>query len=465
MLAFVITLAVALCALGAPPMHCIALVAVFQLQEFAMSRRRAVCFAPVLTPEQVKEFEGIVGEVSAGWAKIKDLPNSIAGFDTRFKAVEDGMVKLQAEAAKYKKLMLAREDGGVKWINGVPFVSDGCAKALAGQFIACCYRQDRWPKQFSGEDTQARMLGLACEYLAVEKTALTSSDIPLPTIYMPQVIELVYAYGQFRQYSTVFPLGAGTVNLPQLKTGEDDFTFYNASGAITEKKVSAQNVTFTAKKCGGIVRIPTEIEEDTFIALGQFIARYISRRFAALEDKCGFIGDGSATYGTITGVGPYCLANPTYLIKLANGKTASDDSTIKDWRAIRAKVNPQVLRSGRGAYYCNSTCEGLLTSFNTIGQPLVYIPSMNGADAKLDGFPVRFTGVHPAHNPGVANAAAVLTNFGDLSYWYLGERGQPRVETSREVYFASDEIGMRALERIDIQPLAPDAMSALQLGN
>ena len=61
-----------------------------------------------------------------------------------------------------------------------------------------------------------------------------------------------------------------------------------------------------------------------------------------------------------------------------------------------------------------------------------------------------------------AAPGAFLAVFGDLSYWYLGERGAPRVETSREVYFATDEIGMRAVERIDVQPMAPDAMSALQ---
>ena len=62
-----------------------------------------------------------------------------------------------------------------------------------------------------------------------------------------------------------------------------------------------------------------------------------------------------------------------------------------------------------------------------------------------------------------AAASTYLAFFGDLSYWYLGERGSPRVETSREVYFATDEIGMRALERIDVEAMAPDAMTALQL--
>ena len=81
--------------------------------------------------------------------------------------------------------------------------------------------------------------------------------------------------------------------------------------------------------------------------------------------------------------------------------------------------------------------------------------------ATLDGFPIRWVGVMQSYKTSAA-ASAYLAYFGDLSYWYLGERGQPRVETSREVYFATDEIGMRAIERIDIQPMASDAMSALQ---
>ena len=62
-------------------------------------------------------------------------------------------------------------------------------------------------------------------------------------------------------------------------------------------------------------------------------------------------------------------------------------------------------------------------------------------------------------------AAAVSKDvafFGDLSYVYLGERGAPRVQTSLDVYFTTDEIAMRALERIDVEMMAIDAMSSLR---
>jgi HK97 family phage major capsid protein len=61
-----------------------------------------------------------------------------------------------------------------------------------------------------------------------------------------------------------------------------------------------------------------------------------------------------------------------------------------------------------------------------------------------------------------AAASSYLAMFGALSYWYLGERGQVRIETSREFYFNTDEIALRALERIDVNNMAVDAMATLQ---
>jgi len=55
--------------------------------------------------------------------------------------------------------------------------------------------------------------------------------------------------------------------------------------------VAAELITFTANKAGGLIRIPTELEEDTFIPIGQFLARYIARQLAKLEDKTMFLGD------------------------------------------------------------------------------------------------------------------------------------------------------------------------------
>ena len=423
----------------------------------------------VLTEDQVTEFKSILDglrEYKDMFPKLKQsLPSleSLKSLPDSFKALADENSTLKADLGKLRKHLLSGNTGsGVRWVGSQPFVTDDCARALAAMYVVSCYRQDKWPKAWGESSAQERALGFAQEALAIQgKAALTGNDIPLPIMYIPQVVELIWKYGQFRQYATVFPLGAPTVNLPQLKPGEDDFGIVAVSAAVPERKVAAQNITFTAQKVGGIIRIPTEIEEDTFIPLGQFLARYVSRRFAAFEDKMGFMADGSATYATRQGVCLYAISqNPVLGQVLAGGKTKPTDATVNDFRLMRRKVNAAVFGM-TPAYYMHPSMEALLVTFNTINQPLIYRPAQGGQPATLDGFPIRWTAVFQAYDT-VAAAGTYLAAFGELSYWYLGERMQPRVETSREVYFATDEIGLRAIERIDVQPLAPDAMTALQ---
>jgi HK97 family phage major capsid protein len=440
----------------------------------------AICLAAAplaLTEEQVREFkeildgfkgyEGIFKELAemakaeGGLAAIRGLPAALKAEQKRNDDLAADLKKLRKQTANFQS------SNGVRWVRGVPFVTDECAKSITGVFILECAKlAGALENLIRDPGIRQRVLDISSETLgfATTKAALDATSTPLPTVYVPQVVELVWQYGQARQFATVYPLGAGLVKLPRLKTGEDDFAYLGAGTAgmsqtVNEKKVSAELVTFTANKMGGLIRIPTEIEEDTFIPLGQFLARYIARQLAKIEDKTLFLGDGTSTYASQTGVGPYCSGTP-YWVQLGTGKTKPSDATISDFRSIRAKVNAAVLVDDP-AYYMNPTMEALLVTFNTLNQPLIYRPAMGGQPATLDGFPIRWVGVMQPYTTSAA-AGTYLTVFGSLKHWYLGERGAPRIEVSREVFFATDEIAMRALERIDVEAMAVDAMSALQ---
>lgn len=465
-LSAVCLLAVVMVMLGARVAAAIVFIALWQLLQLALSKRIPACYAPALTQAQIEEFEEIMAglkEMGGEFPKLKGLADRVDG--------------LQRDIGKMKKGAFAYTSAsGIRWIGDKPFIPDNSAEALVATLVyECSQINGRLEALCADESKRKRILAKASSVLGIQQRsggAMTPTDVPLPTIYMPQIVELVFAYGQARQFATVFPLGAGTVKLPRLQPGEDNFNFFPAgtggmSQQIGEKEVTAALVTFTANKCGGLIRVPFELEEDTFIALGQFLARYIARQFAKLEDSTLFLADGSGTYAGITGIGPYCVANPQYLQVLGAGKTVVTDATINDFRAMRGKVNPAVLfnmaANGKtsAAYYMSPTMEALLWTFNTIGMPYIYRPEMGGQPATLDGFPIRWIGVSQAYST-VATPGAFVSFFGDLSYWYLGERGAPRVEVSREVFFATDELAMRALERIDVEAMAPDAMTTLQ---
>jgi HK97 family phage major capsid protein len=496
-LALVGLFAFALIMLGAPVVIGFAVVALWQLSQFAMSKRCGMAFTTVLTPEQIKEFEGAVGRcskffddnksnfdglkelglVEGGFTAIKKLPELLKGEQKR-------VDELQGEVGKLRKQLALRSGpSGVKWVGQVPFVSDDCAKAITGVFVLECAKLGEGAMRSLRKDDSAHegLVRHAGEVLGMEikgtgfgqmRTALSGTEIPLPTLYVPQIVELVFAFGQARQFCTVYPMGAGEVKLPRLAAGEDEFGYLGVgtagmSQAILEKRATAELITFAANKAGGLIRIPSELEQDTFIQLGQFLARYIARQLAKLEDRTLFIGDGTATYANQVGLGKYCVDNNTYLLKLDAGKTLVTDITLENIRDLRGKVSAAVLANmaangqTAAAYYCHPSMEPMLRKLNKYPNFIVF-EYVNGKPM-LDGWPVRWIGVGAVNN-GAAQAEAYALFFGDLSYWYMGERGSVMVDVSKEVFFATDELALRALERIDINAMAIDAVATLQLG-
>jgi HK97 family phage major capsid protein len=464
--ATLVILALVLClsAIGAINLtQAFGLLLIGQIAMLCLSRPRAALFVSGLSPDQLEEFSQMIGDIKDQWAPVKAM----------LKEFPD----VRASLNKLRKNFAVGIGGstGVSWVGNVPFVTPDCAEHLTAAFIMEVNNLKAMDTLVRDRSAQERVLAKAMGISGMQfRTAMGSTEIPVPTIYAAQIIELVYAYGQARQFATVFPLGAGTVKLPRLKAGEDDFGYLGAGTAgmsqpVPEKRVTAELVTFTANKAGGLIRIPYELEEDTFVPIGQFLARYIARQLAKLEDKTLFIADGTATYAGQTGIGTYCatpVAGATpYLLQLAAGKTKPSDATLDDFRNMRALVSPAILgnmaANGQtsAAYYMSPSFEPFLRSFNKYPNFIVF-EYINGKPY-FDGWPVRWIGVSQAYKTAAA-ASAFLAFFGDLSFWYLGERGAPRVEVSKEVFFATDELAMRALERIDVEVLGVDAMATLQ---
>jgi HK97 family phage major capsid protein len=356
----------------------IGLVITWQLVMVCLSRPRPVLLMAALSEQQLAEFERLLHDTDAACTRLKGMPDRLTKLEKENDDLRGQLKRLS------KNALSGIGGGGVRWIGNKPFVSDDCAAALTSVFVLSCAKLENGLESLIADaSARERIKAHASSILGMEvRTAMSGTEVPLPTIYVPQIIELVFKYGQARQYATVFPLGAGTVKLPRLKAGEDDFGYFGAgtagmSQSITEKRVTAELVTFTANKAGGMIRIPYEIEEDTFIPIGQFLARYIARQLAKLEDKTLFLADGTSNYASQTGVGPYCATAVSgaypYLLQLAGGKTKPSDAALADFRNLRGKVSAALLTGGfDAAYYINPTFEPVLRSFNTYPNFVIY---------------------------------------------------------------------------------------------
>jgi len=328
-------------------------------------------------------------------------------------------------------------------------VSEQCARHLGAIGLLAALRRN---EAANGD----RIGGIVRDILGIEsRAALTTTDIPLPTEYASEVVELVSQYGSARQYGTVYPLGAGSVKLPRLKTSPA-FGLIAMSGSVPEKSPQIEFVTFSASKWGGLVRLPSEIDEDSIVPMGQFIARYSAREIAKIEDTVFWTADGTATYDLLEGL-TKAVDTASKVTTMGAGKTAFSDSTLTNWRALRTNVDTPALT--RGAYYCHPSFEQHLAGFNTSGNKPYVANGVNGAT--LDGFPIRWVDVLPAYSTA-ASTSTVFALFGDPSFMYLGVRGGIRFDSSVDAGFATDEILIRALERFTIGYMATGAVGGLK---
>jgi len=388
-------------------------------------------------------LEGIKEKTLENAAKLKK-------FDDLEKVVDD----ICADNVRMKKLFATRgAGGGVARGKGV--VSTEAAKALASHVVLGMAQKGL----MDNLDDRDQLLREARGFFGLEsKAAITTSDIALPTEYTQELRELVSEYGVCRAVMTPYPIGRGTSKPARLGT-QDDFTFPIAMSApIAEKNVKFGNASLESHKGGGLIRIPREIDEQGIIPLGQMLARYAARKFAKVEDTLGFLGDGTAPYDSIKGVCQIAVDN-NKLVQLGATKTAPSDATLANLRALRQKVATPVI--GSGVYYLHNTWESRLRDFNTVSAPNVYVQVGPRARATLDGYDIVWTEVM---QPYITDAAAstYIAVFGDLSYWWMGEHGQPRTDFSTDVFFTTDELAIRWLEEIDFDYMAVDAAAVLK---
>ena len=399
--------------------------------------------------EQTTEIQNLLTEIKGGWGGVSALPGEV-------KALREGSDKVATDLKDVRRQLASRQ--GFVAPRRAGQVSEGCARHVASAFIAHCERSDKLDALCSVPAQRDALITFARDTLGLStRAALTKDDIGLPTHYSGEIRELISEFGVVRRCMSPYPIGMGTARPARMGT-RPAFGSIAMSAAFPEKSPTINFASLESHKIGGIVRLPREIDEQSVVAMGQFLARYGAIEFARVEDTWGFLATGSATFETVKGVVQIARDNDCFYT-LPDGKTKPSDATLEDFRALRTAVNKAALNGRLSAYYLDSTWETRLPAFRTAAEPNVYQRLADGS-AILDGYPVVWTDVLTAYG----TAAAVdepLAVFGAMSFWWMGEHGTPRIDTSEHVWFANDQLAVRFIEEIDFDYAAPDATAVL----
>lgn len=278
----------------------------------------------------------------------------------------------------------------------------------------------------------------------------TAGGALVPEQFSQAIIDLREKYSIFRQECDVMPMGSDTIIVPKRVSGLTA-SFVAENTAITDSQTGWTNVTLTAKKLAVLTLMSTELDEDAIVSMADILANEIAYAMGLKEDQCGFLGDGSPTYGGITGLTVKAVdaAYAGSKVEAAAPHNLFTELDAADLSLLMSKL-PLYARPG-AKWYCSQTAMDLVFGRLLIGGGGNTIANLEGGyTPRYLGYPIVVSQVLPAGAATDYDAAWML-GFGNLRLAAtLGERRGISIKRSDERYFVEDQIAIKGTARIDI---------------
>jgi len=231
---------------------------------------------------------------------------------------------------------------------------------------------------------------------------------------------------------------SATHRIPDRLTGTT--VYYPAElAAVTESNLTFAQITLTARKMAALTQISNEVEADGVISMVDTVIDDFAHQMAVKIEDDIFNGDGTSTYGSVTG-----LANALGAGSLITASgTGVGSFTLANFEDA-VGLNPFYQGSNQEWYmsmftYSQSVLPLLNAAGGTPGTEMT-----NGWRPALFGFPINICQAMPS-------ADAVSTSFvyfGDMSQSvFYGQRQGVSIATSTDYAFNTDSIYVRAIAR------------------
>lgn len=286
----------------------------------------------------------------------------------------------------------------------------------------------------------------------------TKGGYTVPDPLAAAIINYRELSGISRQISRVLPMTADTLDIPK-KTGSTTVYYPGEASAITESEQTFGRVQLTAKKRAVLSKISQELSDDALVNIIDDLAMEIGSDLAIQEDNELINGDGTSTYGSVSGL--LDAIGAAGVQDADTGEDTWDELDIQDFTATMAKL-PAKHRAAGPVFLCSpSFYDSVILKLmatagvNTIGQ---FEQGGQGAgrgigpSGRFLGYPVYFTDQMPT----TSAASTISCLFGAFQRAVMiGDRLGVRVALSPDFAFNEDVITIRATTRYDIKVHEP----------
>lgn len=281
---------------------------------------------------------------------------------------------------------------------------------------------------------------------AQPQTEGTGADggILVPTITQARILELIPTFGQARTYMQSFPMSGNPQKLPKELTNPSAY-WVDENNAITDSKLTLEELTLTPKKLASIVTASNEVLMDARPDLGAYIVKKIAQAFGIAEDVQFFAGTGSPFTGIFAGTNTFGSEINTATIDPAS-------LTYRNFLSMIAGVDQNYVTNA--GFFAHRSLMPYVWGLEDDQHRPIFMPAYGSMPATIFGYPIYWIENAPSYTTAAATPETPFLLFGDLTNSYIGDVMGMTVKVFEEgtvdgtSLIENDLTGIRVIKRV-----------------
>jgi HK97 family phage major capsid protein len=318
--------------------------------------------------------------------------------------------------------------------------------------VESAYRCGRWLRAhiFKNADDLRWCKDHGVESRAMGENNNSSGGALVPEEFAARVIRLVENYGTFAASNVEkVTMTRDTLVIPKRVTGTSAY-FVGEGTAVNESEPTYSNVQLIAKKLAVGTRMSSEIVEDALVSIADAVAVEFSTSLALKQDMCGWLGDGTSSFGGIHGVVPK-INDGTHtagVLTAGAGATGFESLTVTDFIKLIGKM-PLYARQGAEFFISPAGFAASMARLRYAAGGNTVEQVGGGVNEQFLGYKVNL--VHVMDGTLGADPSKVKVLFANLGLSSIYARRRDfSVKLYDQVYATTDQLLLQGSLRFDI---------------
>ncbi len=250
-----------------------------------------------------------------------------------------------------------------------------------------------------------------------------------------------------RAHAHVITTSSGLHKIPVVAS-HGSAAWIDEEGAYTESDEAFGQVQLDAHKVGTIIKVSEELLNDSAFDLESYINSEFVRRIGDKEEEAFLTGNGtSKPTGILNATGGGEIG-----VTAASATAITADELIDLYFSLKAPYRKNAI------WVLNDATIKIIRKLKDGNGQYLWQPALRDGDVPTILGRPYFTS---AYMPEAA-ASAKTVIFGDLSYYWVGDRQGITFKRLNELYAGNGQVGFLASKRLDGKTVLPEAIKVLQ---